>query len=237
MAIVTTLAGVTEKVTAAKIINRALRMLGVVGSDAPMSPEDVADGMLALNSMLGMWSNERLMVPHLSVDVVTLTGGKTAYTIGSGADIDTVRPMSISDDTFVRSAGVDYPVGVVTSQQYNSESSKALAADIPCSLWYLPSYPEGVITLFGVPSGGELHLWSVKPFTGFQQATTEVEFAPGYVDALAFNLAVNIAPEYEREATPTVKQKAIMGKKLIKRTNTVIPLLEFPADVLPWAVR
>ena len=63
--------------------------------------------------------------------------------------------------------------------------------------------------------------------------TDEVNLPPGYDDALAYNLAVRVGPEYERPAPPDVKTTAIMSKKLLKRTNFEPLTLGFPSEVLP----
>lgn len=234
MAIVTTLVSSTSKTTAQSIIERALRLIGVYSSDSPLTAEDVVTSLVALNSMLGMWSNERLMVYVPTLNQVALTPGKSAYTIGDGGEIDTTRPTDIDGATYVQSGDISYPLQVLTSQEYNSIEFKPLQSTIPQAIWYLKTYPLGQITIYGTPSDGmTLNLWSWKPFTEFAVSTDEVILPPGTAEALAFNLAVSIAPEYEKEATPTVKSRAVMSKKLLKRTNLEVPVLGFPAAVQP----
>ena len=46
---------------------------------------------------------------------------------------------------------------------------------------------------------------------------------PGYVDALSYNLAIRIAPEYEVTPSPTVAALAIETKANIKRLNSTPP--------------
>lgn len=232
MAIVSTLASYVETVTAATIIARARRLIGIYAPDTPMTPDEVADGMFALNSMLGTWSNERLMIHTASVDVVTVPGGKSAWTIGPGGEIDTVRPFSISPASFFRFMNIDYPLQLLTSEEYNSIALKTFNTSIPSALWFKQTYPLAEITLYPVPAAGELHLWSWKPFAEFLNAQSEVSMPPGYKDALAYNLAVAMAPEYEREASPTVKNRAAMTKKAIKRVNFEPPQMTFRPEVL-----
>lgn len=220
--------------TAIRIITRAMRLIGVAGSDVTLSPDEVSDGLESLNAMLGSWANERLMIHVPSLDTVALTPGKQSYTIGSGAEINTVRPTSIDSMSYVRLGNVSYPLDVLTAQEYNSIQFKGMDSTIPCAIWYLQTYPSGQITLYGIPSEGmTLYLWSRKPFAEFQNGTQEVALPPGYAEAIAYNLAVLIAPEYEREASATVKARAVMSKKLLKRTNFEPINLSFPSEVMP----
>lgn len=220
--------------TALQIIKRATRLIGVTGIDTPLSSEESADGFEALNSMLGSWANEKLMIYAPTLDVVALTPGQAAYTIGPGAGIDTARPTSIDPMSYVLWGNVSYPLVVLTAAEYNAICVKDLDATIPQAIWYLPTFPNGQITLYGVPSDAmTLYLWSTKPFTAFASVTDVVNLPPGYDEALAYNLAVKIAPEYERSASPDVKTTAVMSKKLLKRTNFEPLPLGFPGEVLP----
>lgn len=220
--------------TAITIIKRAMRLAGVLPEGETPSAQQSADGLEALNAMLGGWANERLMIHVLSLDQFALTSGQAAYTIGPGGDIDTVRPTLINPSSYVQLGTVSYPLELLTSQTYNAISVKALQATIPLGLWYLQTYPLGQLTFYGIPGPGlTLYLWSSKPFTSFASPTQSVDLPPGYEEALAYNLAVEIAPEYLVEVTPTVKQKATMSKKLLKRTNLEVPMLEPVGDLLP----
>lgn len=220
--------------TAITIIKRAMRLIGVLSDGDTPSASESADSLEALNSMLGMWANERLMINAASLDSVTLTPGKAAYTIGPGGEIDTVRPTDVDPMSYVLWGNVSYPLVVLTAQEYNAICLKKLDGTIPQAIWYLPTFPLGQLTLYGVPSEAmTLKLWSWKPLSSFASLTDEVILPPGYDEALAFNLAVSIAPEFMVEASPTVKQRAVMSKKLLKRTNLEVPVLEPVNSTLP----
>jgi hypothetical protein len=93
------------------ILTRALRIAQVFaqGDDITGTDEET-DALSVLNSLLASWSAERLLVPHLETDSLTLTASDGEYTIGSGGDINTTRPLRI-EHAFVRDSGNnDYPV-------------------------------------------------------------------------------------------------------------------------------
>jgi len=60
----------------------------------------------------------------------------------------------------------------------------------------------------------------------FADINTNVDFPPGYIRALKYNLAVEIAPEYGKAISPLIREQAKTSKEGIKDTNNKnIPVL------------
>src|SRR3990172_443967 len=103
-------------VTALDIIKGAMGNIRTLGAGETPSAEDAEVCLTALNNMLDTWSSEGLMIYALSTDQKALTIGKRDYTIGSGGDIDSIRPDSIiAESSFIRDAsGYDTPLRPLT---------------------------------------------------------------------------------------------------------------------------
>lgn len=76
--------------------------------------------------------------------------------------------------------------------------------------------------------GTDLSIQVGSPFTGQRLPTSgftdemlqaDIEFDVGYENAIVFNLAVQEAPNYQREASPTVMALAMQYKDQLKRQN------------------
>lgn len=215
--------------TVLDMIKRAHRISGIYALGETPSPDESADALYALNSMLGSWANESLLIYAEQLDTITLIPGVSTYTVGPSGGTVTVRPMSISNSSYIRYGDVDYPLAIISIDQYNWISSKGQTAEVPEYLWYWDTFPNSTITLYPVPSvANTLKLWSKKQLTGFTSLTDVVSLPPGYQEALEFNLAEALAIETESQLTPAAAKKAVMLKKMLKRTNLVVPTMSLP---------
>jgi hypothetical protein len=74
-------------------------------------------------------------------------------------------------------------------------------------LWPKPSAANKVV------------LYSMKALTAFATADTAVSLPNGYLRALRYNLAIEMAPEFGREPSALVVTAAQESKEVIKRMN------------------
>lgn len=206
--------------TAATIINRALKLIGAIGSGESGSADELADGLVSLNAMIDAWNNDRLMIYAVQDETLTLVNGQVSYTIGSSGNLNTTRPVKI-ESAFLRVSDVDYPVDVIEVDEYNAIPDKAVTSDMVSHVYYKPSSPLGVLYVYPVPNTAQsLKLQTRVPFTAFAATSTTVALPQGYERALAYNLAIEIAPEYEKEPSGTVVRIANESLAAIKRTNS-----------------
>lgn len=205
--------------TAQNLIDRSLRLIGAIASGEDPTADETADALEALNGLIDSWRNERLIVWSIASVTKTLTAGDGTYTIGSGADINTTRPVRI-DGAYVTNSGIDYPIEVITEAAYRSIADKTTQSDYPQFVYYDPAVASGTIYLWPVPSAANvltLAVWA--PISTLATAGTTVTLPPGYERALAANLAVEIAPEFQKTASQEVAKMARESLAAIKKSN------------------
>jgi hypothetical protein len=223
--------------TALDLIKRAHRLIGVYSIGEAPSADECSTSLEALNAMLDSWANESLMIYAATLDSITLTPGQGLYTVGPTGSTVTVRPISVDESSYIEWNGISYPLDVVTLQEYNAICLKSLQTTMPYVLWYQPAMPDGQVTLYPAPSASmTLKLWSWKAL-GSVGLTDTFTLPPGYKKAIAYNLAAEIAPEYEVGISPAVAKGAVMSKKLLKRTNLQVPTLGFDSSVIGGSAR
>jgi hypothetical protein len=74
----------------------------------------------------------------------------------------------------------------------------------------------------------EWHFISVQELTQPALLNTELFFPPGYMRAFAYNLAMEIAPEFGVEPSPQVQRIAMTSKRNLKRINNPYDVMSMP---------
>lgn len=219
--------------TAADLIRRSLKLLGILAAGEPGKAEDLADGLIELNLLLGTWANERLLVHGVRRASYTLTPSLSPHTIGAGGTFNTTRPLRI-DRVGVIAAGQsdETPLTILTDTQYGEIGNKAEAGEVPRSVWVEWTNPTARLWFWPVPTtaaGLVLYTWSRIA----ELASSDTVALPdGYENALAHALALQIAPMYGVEPTGALVNNAGEALASAKRTNMQTPQVEVDPALL-----
>jgi hypothetical protein len=197
--------------TALDIITRSLRDLGVLGRGEVPDADQAADGLVYLNDLMESLANEKLMI-YASTNTATSMTGATSYNFAT-----TTRYISL-DSAYFTLNSVDYPVEIITKEQYQDISNKALTGSIPSCVMYDTQFPTGVLYVHPAPSSGTLTVTGRKPFTVFATLTDAVSLPPGYNAMLRANLADAMMSEAGKNK-PKITMDARRLKADLKRTN------------------
>lgn len=192
--------------TARDLITRGLKKISVIGVGSTLSDEEAQDGLNTLNALLSSFSARGGVVYTETIEDFPLVSGKQTYTIGSGGDFDTTIPFDISA-MYVTIGTTDYYLNPYDEKQWASITQKGIKG-IPDVYYFNAGYPLADINLYNIPTTGTLTIHSKKYLTAFTDLDSVFSMPPEYEGMLIYNLAVWIAPEYEREASPTVKKVA-----------------------------
>jgi hypothetical protein len=219
--------------TAGDQINRALRLLGVLAEGETPSAAMSQDALMSMNQMIDSWNTERLSVFVTQDQVFTWPSGEISRTLGPTGDFVGNRPVLMDDATYYKAPnGVSYGIKFINQQQYNGIAVKTVTSTYPQVCWVNMGFPDITLTVYPRPTQDlEWHMVSVQELDQPATLVTELHFPPGYMRAFAYNLAMEIAPEYGIEPPPQVQRIAMTSKRDLKRINN-------PDDVmaLPYAM-
>jgi len=206
--------------TVKNIIKRALSLLEVRGEGEDPTASDLADGMEALNQLVDAWNTEKLIAYAFARQAWTIGAGVQDLEIGPGADLDTARPQTIEQGlAFIKSGNQEYELHIPTAQQWAAITDKTQTGR-PSELYYEPAFPRATVHFW--PKTDASYDFVLYDRTLLSQVTSAIQgisLPPGYARALSTNLAVELAPTYNRTAAAEVVVMAIESKGKIKAAN------------------
>lgn len=215
--------------TVRDLISSSLRKISILGAGENLTAEDATDGLNSLNQMLDSWSADGQVIYSRSVDTKNLSSGVLSYTMGPSGDINTARPVSITNATITQGTVLMNTLMIWGAETYSTLGFPS-AQGIPTNLYVNNDVPLLGLKLYPVPIGGlTLTIYSMKKLSDFG-LNDVVELPPGYERAIIHNLAVEIAPEYERDASKTVRDIASESLSTIKRNNQQYPAPTMAVD-------
>lgn len=203
------------------MILRALQMTGekTVGDTLTINEQNLY--LDVLNAMLASWSLGKLSCYQQIIESFPLVAGTSSYTIGVGGTFNTTRPNQIIGAYCRDTANVDYPVELITDEQYNNIRLKSVGNTYPSYLRYDNGFIAGLanISLYPKPiSGLTIYLSSMRQLTQFLTINEIVSLPPGYQRAIESNLAIELCIG-QTQASKELIMVAKESKAAIKKLN------------------
>ena len=198
--------------TANTLIKAALRSIGAIATGETPTDDEMQEALESMGFMLENWSSKNIRLFYTKSETLT-TGGGYSYTIGSGGDVDTTWPSEI------RGARTSEGIVKLIDEAFYRQLRASDISGAPVEyLWYNPEYPLGKLYPWPLTSD-TIYLDTLIPLTDPTALTTSMVFPPPYNDAVKWNLAVRLCPEYGREAPQTVATLAVSSLNAIETRN------------------
>lgn len=200
------------------LIRSSLRLIGQLGPGRGPNVSETTDALFVLNAMLESFSIESLNIYAVQRKVYSPPAGATSYRIGCGGELSlNTRPVRIEGAERVYAGAT---CGTALTLIGRDEWTKG-----QCGVYYDGGWPCGTIYLDrALQSGEQLALWVWGLLTGpIEDVDETVSFPPGYADAIRYQLAVRLAPEWGKAPRPDVMQLAVDALAKVKSFNSSPP--------------
>lgn len=185
--------------TSAKIIDSALRKIGVTLQGGTPSATQYSEATVALNSMVQSWQNRGVFLWTIQTTTIDLVQGEAFCIISSDDILDFQNPR-------IKNVDVITHLKKLTREDFLLLGPIG-SLGIPESIYILKQLTQNVINLFPAPdkSTYKLVIDYVMRLQDFVSATNMPDFPVEWSDALIWGLAFRISHEYgvpiqEREA-------------------------------------
>ena len=224
-------------VTAQSLINKSLRLLGVLASGETTTADEAQDSLYSLNSIIDSFSANPQYYFCTQAEQFTAYANQNTYTIGNDPDTSpaanwiTARPIRIVG-AFVRTSNVDTPLALITEQYWTNITNKALLGT-PTKLLYRPNIPYGQVLLYPTPNlTVSIFIKAERMISKYATLVSTQYLPPGYQRLLELSLAMELAPEYGSQVKPEIIANLRADLDSLIRTN-IQPLPVNKTDNVP----
>lgn len=150
--------------------------------------------------------------------------------------VPTDRPLRITN-AYTRittgSNALDYPIQIISQDEYVRIGFKGISAPWPIAVWYNPTMPLGTLSFYQNPStGGQLHLFTDILLTNLAALTTAVSMPQGYSRWIKWALAKELAPEYGAPWTQNHERNWKEARDVVHSLNSIPAQVAQYDDVL-----
>jgi hypothetical protein len=216
-------------ISARSIGTTALRLLGVAAAEQPLSSDMAQAALDALNTMLDAWSVERLLQWTRPRYPLPLVAGQGAYSWGfvqgeaTPADIPHPAPvrLEIALLNIGGSPAQEWQVQILSQEDYeNLVWFKTLESAYVEACYLEDTQPYNVLHVYPVPTGGHtLILLPWQAHSPYEAWDSVLDWPNGYARAFQANLALELAPQYAVEPSPTLLRMADESKRALYPGN------------------
>lgn len=193
----------------ATIITDALKQLQIGVGGETLAAEYLAAGISTLNMMIRAWAVKGIRLWLNETQIITFVNGQATYTL-------TPRVLELYEASRRDAAGPnDTPIRPYSREEYERVPNKAVIG-APFVVYVDRQRITTTATFYPVPGAAEIanamtgRLVVKRQIEDVTAGPQDVEFPPEWIAALIYNLAVWIAPSFNKEANPTVKELAAM---------------------------
>ena len=209
--------------TAQEYIEAALEEIGAVMVGEAPDSATLAWGLRKLNTMLKTMSADGINIYRRTHENFPVVAGTASYTIGSGGDFDTDRPILI-ETAFTQDSDENTEVFIRPIHEYWLLNNRATRGSVN-NLYYDTDFPLGVIYLYHSPDKTyDLHIVSQKPLANPALLSTSLTFSDAYEEVLITKLAIRLAPRYGITVSPELvaaSKEAYSNLKALNLSRTL----------------
>ena len=134
--------------TITEVITDALEITGMKSPHDALTTEWGDIGLRRINSILDGWNVDKTRGYAVQELEFPLVADQDVYTIGSGGDFNTERPVKIEYAYVVDSSNVNHRISILDYQTFHQMEYQETSSSYPYYIWYNPKSPLGEINFY-----------------------------------------------------------------------------------------
>lgn len=189
----------------------ALKLLSVVSEGNPPTDEQLNDAVNVINWNIDAWNADGSIVFALKQNITQLTTLKQIYQIGPVSPINAyttpdiivpLRPLKLysANFTYLSQPQLELPMYILSAEEWADIRVKQIYTTISNKVYLDEQYPVGNIYMWPIPTNTfTLVLWYWDGLNSNCTLDTVLQYPPGYEKAIIYDMAINLAPMFNRE--------------------------------------
>lgn len=176
--------------TRTQIIERAYRIIGVLGPGQTLSGEQAVQAITALNMLVKQWQTKRVFLWTIVESSQAFTTGNQSNTLGN-------EILGLDKVWYRQANNQDIPVKLISFHEYEELVQKQTSSNYPhfCALDYNKSTPE----LYIWPKASAnftLYFLAITRLQDMDTSSGNPDIPQRFIQALTYGLADLLADEY-----------------------------------------
>jgi len=198
--------------TVSDLIHSSFRLIGAIAAGETLETNELNDAFVSLNQMLASWNTEGASLVGRQRTLISVFQ-QNSYPL----NMQPVRIVAAS----VNCGGIDSPLEIVDAAGWESVPEKQAMSVYVKKLYCDYLFPVSTVYIAPQPRlSGTLEIWMYALLSQFNTVSDTINLPPGYEQALRYNFAMAILPEYPRsQADPSLPAQAQMYKASIVQNN------------------
>lgn len=220
------------------IITNALIEIGALAPGENADPSEAQFALTRLNKLVDSWNTKKVYIFNEELLDFLLVPNLQPHTIGPAPtgnpppaaptfQITGSRPVRISNANIILNnvtPPVRNPLKMRDKDWWANLRLQGIRTTLPSDLYYSPSWPNGSLFIWPVPSfayGIELEVETI--LQGFNTLADTFSCPPGYPLALELTLAELLCPAFERQPSPVLVSAASEARRAVQGLNAPAP--------------
>ena len=220
--------------TAKDIIKRSLRLISATAAGEEPTAHEYTDCFNALTTLVEAWDIEKLMSSVDTVAEASALSGATQFTIGPAGDLVMDQIPTFLDYVYVSNGSINYEATIPGSRKEFDDEVQIDPVGWPQMAYFTrhdPASTESTLEFScPLPDNATVKVGISSRGPAFADLITQVDLPPGLKRAIEYNLAIEVAPEFQAQPSPMVVQAANESKAMFKLHNFTVDKLQTPSE-------
>lgn len=200
--------------TGTSLITAAAKRLNIIDAGESLSSDELADGLVVLNELVGNFNSQELLATAATADTIAVVAATQTATLGTAY-------RKVIGGSHIISSGFTVPVQMVDAVTWNTIPDRDIQGNMIRFAFYNRGATSGIVYFSPRPiANGTFTYIAWAAQATWASLATDNTLLPGYEQLIVTQLALNLAPLFSRKPDDALVASAHDAMAEIKLLNS-----------------